>query len=143
MLGNVWDASLIRPNYISNTPNKKILSKTLNWFDMVNNKFDDYYVIVNKVNYTDNYSNYNKFKSWFYNYWKTKDNIITNYNNETYYKLNENNKYSLKNIKYDYFIILFVLLTSLYLLTRKEGRKVIVLLIFLSYIIIFLKKKND
>ena len=68
--------------------------------------------------------------------------MILNYKNYSYYKLNENNEYSFKNIKYDYLVMLLVFLTSLYLLTRKEGRKVFVLLIFLSYIIIFLKNKN-
>ena len=147
ILGNVWDVSLIRPNYISDPNNKlsntkDILSKTSNWSDMINKKFDDYYVIINKVNYINNYNNYNEFKSWFYDYWKNKDNMILNYKNYSYYKLNENNEYSFKNIKYDYLIMLLVFLTSLYLLTRKEGRKVFVLLIFLSYIIIFLKNKN-
>jgi len=140
-LGSVWDISLIRPNYITNPPNKKLLNNTQNWLDLVYKKFDDYYVIINKVKYPEYYKDYDKFKSWFYSYWDYKDIQMTNYKKYDYYKINDDNKYSIKNIKTDYIIIFILLFVSIYLLSHKEGRKIFLFLFILSYILIYTRPK--
>ena len=80
----------------------------------------------------DSLKDYNDFKTWFLEIWKKKDNILENYQNYKFERLNAQKKKSV------YILLLFIILILYYLITYTKGLYFIIVLL-LSYLITFIK----
>jgi len=120
-LGNIIDLSIIFPN-----ENKNIL------FNFIQNNTSQIYFLIRNINFI-HYTEYNKFKNWFLNEWKIKDNNITNYKQIKYNKVNTN--LNIINI----IIIIIILLLSIILLKNSYTRKYLLFNLIIYYIFIIHK----
>ena len=128
-LGNVWDISVIIPKY---------LRKKAELVDLIKKNIGNIFIHMRTVSIKANY-NYDEFKENFYNFWKEKDDLITNYKSSHYNEIDFNDKktYILNNI-----ILLTFLLFGIYLLTKKSGRYYLLISFILSYVFIKLNIKK-
>lgn len=122
-MGKIWDLTLIIPKY---------MKEQAYITDIVGCKLGPVCTIIREVPLKE-YEDMDKFKTYFLDYWKTKDNIIENYNSLIYEKINfENNSINIINI-------LIISLFSLYCYTNKYGRYYMLVSFIISYIKILSK----
>ena len=128
-LGNVWDINIIIPKY---------LRKKAELVDLIKCNIGNIFIHMRTVSIKANY-NYDEFKENFYNFWKEKDDLITNYKSFHYNEIDFNDKktYILNNI-----ILLTFLLFGIYLLTKKSGRYYLLISFILSYVFVKLNIKK-
>ena len=128
-LGNVWDISVIIPKY---------LRKKAEIVDLIKKNIGNIFIHMRTVSIKANY-NYDEFKENFYNFWKEKDDLITNYKSFHYNEIDFNDKktYTLNNV-----VLIVILLFGIYLLTKKSGRYYLLISFILSYIFIKLNIKK-
>jgi lysocardiolipin and lysophospholipid acyltransferase len=128
-LGNVWDISVIIPKY---------LKKKADLVDLIKKNIGNIFIHMRTVSIKANY-NYDEFKENFYNFWKEKDDLITNYKSFHYNEIDFNDKktYTLNNV-----VLIVILLFGIYLLTKKSGRYYLLISFILSYVFIKLNIKK-
>lgn len=127
-LGKIWDTTFIRPKYLIEQTNLK---------DIVNKPIDNIYTDLRELILPDNYQDMDVFKSWLHEQWKNKDNIIKNYKSITYNKL----EYTSELHKNNFIIGLFGFILMTALICNKYGRRYILFVILVSYIILYNNKK--
>lgn len=123
-LGKIWDLSLI---------NSK---KTNSIFDLLNSTSQNSYIIARELHIDPKYYNDNeKFKYLFLKIWKTKDDIISNYDKMIYKKITN-------KINYLHIIsIIIIIILSLFFLNNKYGRYYLLFSIVCLYILMIFKLK--
>ena len=113
---------------------EKYLKKKAYFKHIIKNPFGNIFVVNREISIDKNIDNYDDFKIWLLNIWSEKDNIINNYKNNNYEKMNFDN-YKYNHLYKISFIIIFI-----YFLTFKYIRYYILFALIVSYIIIFYKK---
>lgn len=127
-LGKIWDITIIRPKY---------LREPTNLIDIATKPIRKIYTNIRELTLPDNYHDMDIFKKWLHEQWVIKDNIIKNYKSISYKKLEYN--YNLYNK--DLIICLFAFIFMCYLLSNKYGRRYLLFIIIVSYIILYNNKK--
>ena len=122
-LGNIWDVSVIIPKY---------LRKKAELLDLIKCNIGNIFIHMRTVSIKANY-NYDEFKENFYDFWKEKDDLITNYKKFNYNEINFNDK---KTYTFNNIILITISLFGIYLLTKKSGRYYLLISFILSYIFI-------
>jgi len=124
-LGRVWDLSLIMPKY---------LRKSCYISDLAEDyKLGNVFTILRELDIKpimNDLSDMTKFKEWFLQMWKDKDNLIDNYKTYSYKKLKINKS------KTNNMLIISLLLLSILLLSTKYGRYYLLAAVIISYIYI-------
>ena len=128
-LGNVWDINVIIPKY---------LRKKAELIDLIKRNIGNIFIHMRTVSIKANY-NYDEFKENFYNFWKEKDDLITNYKSFHYNEIDFNDK---KTYTFNNIVLIVILLFGIYLLTKKSGRYYLLISFILSYIFIKLNIKK-
>ena len=124
-IGNLYDITIISEKYLK----KKAYFKHI-----IKNPFGNIFVVNREISIDKNIDNYNDFKLWLLNIWSEKDNIINNYKNNNYEKMN------FDNYKYNHIYKISVIIIFIYFLTFKYIRYYLLFALIVSYIIIFYKK---
>lgn len=124
-LGKIWDLTLAIPKFIG---------KSAYVSDIVGKPIGPVYGIVRNIELPQNeYQDLDKFKNWFLQMWKIKDEFIRSYKNFIYQKIEWNNNYK------HFGLIIFVGLITGLLLTNKYGRYYLLASFVLSYLLILFK----
>lgn len=111
-LGNVIDFTLIMEDMMSCDKINKMFTSSVDTYNIINSY---------KV---PNFNNYEEFKTWFISKWYKKNNLIENYKNYKYNKVNVKYKKS-------YLILIFILLViTLYLLVNNPKIYIFITIIF-------------
>lgn len=118
-LGKIIDLSFILPSF---------LGKSANMNDLLKKEMGNVYLMIRDLNYDNG-----DFKEWLLNEWKIKDNLITNYRDFIYKKM-------------DYKVNLMILLVSLFftisvtikLINNENMRYFMILSIIVTYIITYM-----
>lgn len=127
-LGKIWDLTFIRPNYLEESTYAS---------DMLTKPMGDMYIYFRELKLSDGYQDVNIFKLWLYKQWTIKDNIIKNYGKKTYELVDiDINKY-----KKDIMITFSAFMFMCYLLSNKYGRRYLVFIFILSYMILYKNSK--
>ena len=135
-MGNIIDLSIIIDNY--RHANGDI-------FTLLNNKNGNTFCVISTYNvpFDNSINEYNDFKKWFVNIWKTKDNMITDIATA-----NDTNIYTPVIHKLEtseYFLLVFIISLFIYIVIITKGTYIPISFL-LSYIITYFKhyyKIND
>ena len=127
-LGKLWDMTFIRPNNLTQ-------GTFVN--DIIKKPLGNIYIDLRELDIPSNYKDIDKFKLWLYKEWLIKNDIIKNYKSLIYNKL----EYNIKLSKEAIFIYLFGLILFILMLFNKYGRRYLIFIILLSYIIMSYNQK--
>lgn len=129
-MGNIIDISIV----IEHFRNKQIFMS-----DIINAKkpFGNTFGVVNSYVVPMNIPSYDKFKEWYIELWRKKDNTLENISMD----ITKYNRLDPKIATSNYILLVFIISLSIYLIINTSGMYLVYSLL-LSYIVSFIKYKN-